>query len=116
MAYLVLNTPTSEPQRIKLTGDNVLVGRAIGCDLWIDDIKLSRQHCRIEHDGEEWLLIDLNSTNGTLVNGQWINEVVLHEGDLFEAGRATIEFHEGEFIEHRPADPIEAALMGPGLL
>lgn len=115
MAYLVVHTPNSPPLRVKLGGPTV-VGRALGCELWIDDSKLSRRHCRIEQVGDEWFVEDLDSTNGTYVDGQRIKRHKLHDGTTFEAGRSQIVFREGEFVAHRPADPLEAATMGPGLL
>jgi FHA domain-containing protein len=112
MAYLVIYTAGAPAQKMKLAGPTV-VGRALGSDLWIDDHKLSRQHCKIEPHGKRWVLRDLNSTNGTFIHGTAVEEHILAEGDNFEVGKARIVFREGDFVEHRPLDPFDAASRGP---
>jgi predicted component of type VI protein secretion system len=112
MAYLIIYTADAPAQKMRLTGPAV-VGRAMGSDLWLDDRKLSREHCRIEPRGKGWVLIDMNSTNGTFVHRKRIKKHALVEGDTFEVGKASVVFREGDFVDHRPADPIEAASMGP---
>jgi FHA domain len=112
MAYLILYTADAPAQKMKLTGPTI-VGRAMGSDLWIDDQKLSRQHCRIEPLGKRWVLIDMNSTNGTFIHRKSISEHVLVEGDTVEVGNAKIVFREGDFVDRRPVDPIEAASIAP---
>ncbi|HEY7089355.1 MAG TPA: FHA domain-containing protein [Tepidisphaeraceae bacterium] len=112
MAYLVIYTPNSSAQKMKLEGTTV-VGRSMDCDFWIDDQKLSRKHCRIEHRREQWVLSDLDSMNGTFLHRSRLHdEHVLSDGDIFEIGHVKIVFREGEFVAYRPTDPIEAATMG----
>lgn len=115
MAYVVIYTPTSPAQKMKLQGPTV-VGRALGCGLWIADRKLSRQHCRIEPRGQQWFIVDLNSSNGTRLQGHRIRERALVEGDTIEVGNARIVFREGDYVVRRPLDPIEATSMGSGKL
>jgi adenylate cyclase len=88
----------------------------MGCELWLDDPKLSRRHFQIERDGDRWVLRDLNSSNGTYVNGRRVQSIELRDGMTIDAGRAKVVFCDGDFVAHRPADPIEAASWGPGLL
>ena len=114
MAYVVIHTSKASPQRVMLKSP-MIAGRAIGSDLWIDDPKISRKHCRIESRGERWTLLDMSS-NGTRVNGEPIEQHRLRDGDEIEIGEARIVFREGSFVESRPADPVEAASLGPGLL
>jgi pSer/pThr/pTyr-binding forkhead associated (FHA) protein len=113
MAYLIIYTADAPAQKMKLTGPTV-VGRAMGSDLWIDDHRLSRQHCKLEPHGKRWVLRDLNSTNGTFIHRKAIEEHILAEGDSFQVGKARIVFREGDFVEHRPLDPFDAASRGPG--
>jgi adenylate cyclase len=112
MAYLIIYTADAPAHKMKLDGPAV-VGRARGADLWLPDRKLSRQHCRIEPHRRGWVLIDLDSTNGTYVHRKRIRRHLLVEGDTFEVGKARIVFREGDFVDHRPVDPIEAASIGP---
>jgi pSer/pThr/pTyr-binding forkhead associated (FHA) protein len=47
----------------------VILGRAAGCDVQIDDDSVSAEHARLEYDGGRWRITDLDSTNGTAVEG-----------------------------------------------
>lgn len=70
---------------------SLIVGRSDTCDIYIDDSKLSRQHFVIEHDEMNFYIMDLQSRNGTLVNGIRINgRQLLHSGDKITAGLSEI--------------------------
>jgi CRP-like cAMP-binding protein/Fe-S-cluster-containing dehydrogenase component len=60
-----------------------------------DDTMMSRNHAVIECDGPRFILKDLNSTNGTLVNGNAIAEIELHPGDVIDIGEIQVEFVAG---------------------
>ena len=73
-------------------GENV-IGRDDGAILWIDDNSVSRRHARIVVDGEEAVLEDLGSKNGTLLRGERIESPVrLVDEDLITIGPASITF------------------------
>lgn len=57
-----------------------------------DDAKLSRVHCEIIQDEDDFILIDLHSQNGTQRNGQYITEVILADNDTITLGRAEFKF------------------------
>jgi pSer/pThr/pTyr-binding forkhead associated (FHA) protein len=63
-----------------------LVGRGPGVDAGFDDPEMSQRHLRIEFSRGRFHAIDLDSTNGTRVNGVAVTEVVLGEGDRLEVG------------------------------
>ncbi len=63
----------------------VTVGRS-GCDLVVDDPELSRRHVRVEFNGTDISLKDLDSTNGTYVDDQRISEVALDNRSKFRVG------------------------------
>lgn len=72
-----------------LTGLLKEIGRSDECDLAIpDDLRLSRVHARLDKDGDDWVLVDLESTNGTFVNGERITEARLKVGDRLEIGNS----------------------------
>ena len=50
-------------------GDQFSIGRDASCDLAIADMTVSRRHAQLERTEDGWLLTDLESTNGTRVNG-----------------------------------------------
>lgn len=70
---------------------SLIVGRSNTCDIYIDDTKLSRQHFVIESDGTHLYVMDLQSRNGTMLNGIRINgRQLLHNGDKIVAGLSDI--------------------------
>ena len=74
-----------------LVRDEFLIGRALTCDLPIEDDLVSRHHCKIIKKPTGVELIDLKSTNGTLVNGKRIEGTrLLAEGDQIQVGTSTI--------------------------
>jgi pSer/pThr/pTyr-binding forkhead associated (FHA) protein len=76
-----------------LTGLIKEIGRGDECDVAIpDDVSLSRVHARLDRQAEHWVLMDLDSTNGTFVNGERIREVRLQPGDLIELGDTRLRF------------------------
>jgi pSer/pThr/pTyr-binding forkhead associated (FHA) protein/tetratricopeptide (TPR) repeat protein len=71
-----------------LLGETTIVGRGEHVNIKIDDPDLSREHFSITHKLGNYLLSDLNSANGTRVNGVRIAEAVLRDGDEVEAGNS----------------------------
>lgn len=66
---LRLEGPTTL-ERVWVDRPDIIIGRADECDVVIDDRQVSRRHARIHQDGQQYLLEDLGSKNGTFVNGQ----------------------------------------------
>lgn len=76
-------------------GDKPLaVGRDKSADVVIQDAALSRRHFVVERDGENYLLKDLASENGTWVDGQRAETTRLHHHDCILAGRTIFLFSE----------------------
>jgi CRP-like cAMP-binding protein/Fe-S-cluster-containing hydrogenase component 2 len=72
-------------------------GRGAGNDYrFAEDTLMSRHQAAIECDGSRFVLRDLNSTNGTLVNGNPVTEMDLHAGDVIEMGEMQLEFVGGQ--------------------
>lgn len=70
---------------------SLIIGRSQTCDIFIDDAKLSRQHFVIENDGGELYIMDLQSRNGTMVNGVRLNNrQKLNNGDKILAGLSDV--------------------------
>jgi NAD(P)H-dependent FMN reductase len=62
-----------------------------------DQLGVSRQHARMVHGSDGWLLEDLGSTNGTFLNGERVSpgrQVRVHTGDIIRLGMLTVIFHE----------------------
>ena len=83
---------------IPLERDEVTLGRALEADVRVNDARASRLHARIsiEHDedtnAKRYRLIDLGSTNGTLLNGQPVTDAFLQHGDKLSIGEHLIRF------------------------
>lgn len=73
-----------------LNKDHVIIGREVKCAIMLNDNSVSRQHSSITRLAEGYLLRDLGSSNGTYVNGQRVQEVLLQDGDRVSIG--DIEF------------------------
>ncbi|MBQ8502748.1 MAG: FHA domain-containing protein [Clostridia bacterium] len=70
---------------------SIIVGRGQGCEVIIPDNRMSRQHFAIEHGNTVWVLKDLNTTNGTYLNGiRLVQSQVIKSGDKISAGNMTI--------------------------
>lgn len=114
MAYLLITLDGKPATRRPLDGPTI-VGRAMDSAVWIDDSRLSRQHCRIEPsaDGSKdgWTVIDLNSKNGTIIKGERISSHKLEDGDEIVVGRARITFHARSAPPQRPSAP--TVVSGP---
>ncbi|MCR4317659.1 MAG: FHA domain-containing protein [Planctomycetes bacterium] len=68
----------------------ITVGRGEGNDIQIDEVKSSRNHCKLEKMGDEFVLVDLKSTNGTCVNGERVSQQALNWGDEITIGKTKI--------------------------
>ncbi|MDP7188261.1 MAG: FHA domain-containing protein [Phycisphaerales bacterium] len=75
-------------------GDNaeILIGRDADCDVRISAASVSREHCIIEQVDGEYYLRDLDSSGGTLLNGEPIDDVRLEHGLEVEVGPTTLRF------------------------
>jgi len=89
--YLVRVGPGGET-RILLTGDSIGIGRAPDNTIVVPDPNVSRYHARIESTAAGYMLKDLNSTNGTLINGTKVYEQSLREGDIITVGTTRLHF------------------------
>ncbi|MBI3272108.1 MAG: protein kinase [Planctomycetes bacterium] len=89
----VLQGPMRGKMILLLEGRKISLGRSEKNTLTLPDEDLSRRHCIFESEGLCWTLTDLNSHNGTFVNGQKITSVTLREGDRVRLGDSEFEFH-----------------------
>lgn len=117
-AFLIFTTNGKEIGRRPLDGAAV-IGRSPECDIAVRDILLSRLHCRLEPQGSGWVLIDLQSKNGTRIGTRAVTRHRLHDGDVIRIGKTSATFRVGSLAagatgkvqlngSRRPADPWEA--------
>lgn len=75
-----------------LNADKAVIGRLTGSEVEIQDPGASRKHAEIHRRGEDFVVVDLGSTNGTLVNDSPVSEQTLEDGDRITIGRTVLEF------------------------
>jgi hypothetical protein len=75
-----------------LTVERAVLGRSRECDVRLADVNVSRRHAEVREDGDGYVLVDLGSTNGTLLNGQRIQREPLADGDTITIGSTNIVF------------------------
>lgn len=89
--HLLVHVQGTELGRVReLKAEETLIGRATDADLWLGDDGVSRKHARLVRTGSEFVLIDLNSANGTFVQGERIERKVLKDGDQIQLGPTAI--------------------------
>lgn len=101
-------------KEVQLTKDRTTLGRRPYNDIVIDNLAVSGEHAVMQMSGADVFLEDLNSTNGTYVNGKAIKKHQLQNGDTVEIGKYKIKFaHEGAADNHEKTMVIQAgAVLG----
>jgi predicted component of type VI protein secretion system len=96
------NKPLGE---LSLAAPRITLGRRTTCDIVIDDPAISGTHAAIYLENNAFVIADLGSTNGTLVNGVAVNRHVLQHLDVIEAGR-----HKLYYFDHASSMDARAAM------
>jgi transcriptional regulator with GAF, ATPase, and Fis domain len=99
-----------------LAAGQISIGRDVSNDLCVTDSVVSRKHCKIEQQGEQFEAIDLDSHNGTFVNGVPVRRKVVVHGDTIRIGNSEFVFliHEGELLDNTETR-LSDSLSGSGL-
>ena len=96
MAKLVILSQGLTGRSHELKVDKTTIGRVEDNTFQIAEPSVSSHHCEILLRGTDVLVRDLNSTNGTLLNGNPVTEIDLHPGDIIEMGEMQMEFVGGQ--------------------
>jgi hypothetical protein len=89
---LILLEEGKPSKAFRLTKDRVIIGRLAESDIVLDDPGASRRHAEVRRQDGEFVIADLGSTNGTMVNESTVGERTLEEGDRITIGRTVLEF------------------------
>ena len=111
-------------KEVQLTKDRTTLGRRPYNDIVIDNMAVSGEHAVLQMSGSESYIEDLNSTNGTYVNGKVVKKQLLHHDDTIEIGKYRIQYvdeaHQGQVMASGaikvlsgPAAGREMALVKP---
>jgi len=84
-----------EGKRILLDRAVTVIGRSLQSDIPVGDPAASRAHAELRRVGDNYYLFDSESTNGTFLNGERVEEAVLAEGDVILIGETELRFERG---------------------
>ena len=93
-AELLVFEDGSQKETISVTKEPVVIGRLSTNDVVLSDPNVSRRHAELRRDGGRWTIVDLGSTNGTVVNGKLAREHRLNDGDKLTFGKTELVFKE----------------------
>ena len=105
---IILKFKSTVLKELKIDQDEIIIGRDSGNDIQIDNEAVSREHARITRGSNYYLIEDLNSTNGTFVNGKKIYKKFLQEVDEISIGKHSLQI----VLEDPPAIMKERKLKG----
>jgi hypothetical protein len=83
---------TMKGRRHAVEGGKVVLGRSKDCDVQVEDANVSRRHAELRREGAAWWLVDLDSTNGTELNGKRVQRMQLSDGDTITLGATDLVF------------------------
>jgi serine phosphatase RsbU (regulator of sigma subunit) len=110
---LVVTEGAEQGRMIELTAPSITVGRAAPADVVLRDVEISRNHCRISQEVGALMITDLNSTNGTYVDGRRATAPVkLTDGCVIRVGRHLLKYERRTRREIELSRDFERSLEG----
>ena len=95
MPKMIISLDGAVLKEVQLTKDRTSLGRRPYNDIVIDNMAVSGEHAVVQLSGPESYIEDLNSTNGTYVNGKTVKRQQLHHEDMIEIGKYKIQYVDG---------------------
>lgn len=92
MSKLILSFEGTVLTSVTVGKDRITIGRKPENDIQVDNLAVSGFHAAVSREGNDVVLEDLNSTNGTVVNGQVIQKCVLQNFDVVELGKHKLKY------------------------
>lgn len=115
MAKLILSMDGLVLKEIPLVKERMTLGRKPHNDIQIDNLAISGEHAAVLTILNDSFLEDLNSTNGTLVNGQAIKKHFLKHGDVIELGKYKLKYVAEQAGQAEVADFEKTVVLRPTL-
>ncbi len=91
-ALLLVVGDNLDAEYFVLTGEDALIGRSPDASVLLDDVTVSRQHAKIVKNGENWVVNDLRSLNGSYLNRERVEKGRLSDGDELQIGKFRFVF------------------------
>lgn len=115
-AYLIVLAGSNVGEMYRVEGAELVIGRAAGTTIRLNDDGISRRHARLTQVDGQVLIEDLNSSNGTLVNGEPIKQIALRDGDKIRLGSTTIlKFTYHDYLDESFQQQMYDAALRDGL-
>lgn len=92
MAKIKIKYKNGNAETYELTEKITTLGRTPANTIQIQDTSASRKHCMIKIESDHYILRDLQSGNGTQVNGERIKDHYLEDGDRIQIGTTVLKF------------------------
>jgi hypothetical protein len=102
LAYLEVLFGQNRGRRVPLDRDRLVMGRGEEADFILDDPSVSREHVAVEFGPRGYVAVDLGSANGSRLNGEKRDELVLQEGFTIEVGATVLVMKLGDMPSQRP--------------
>ncbi len=107
MSKLILFLPDGEEKTYDMVDETMTVGRLSDNQIVIEDVSVSSHHAVLIQKSRGYQLRDLDSTNGTRVNGEPTREAVLEHGDRIRFGKIEAHYHSESDTGSRPLPEAE---------
>jgi pSer/pThr/pTyr-binding forkhead associated (FHA) protein len=116
MAKLILSMDGLVLKEIPLIKERMTLGRKAHNDIQIDNLAISGEHAAVVTILNDSFLEDLNSTNGTLVNGQTVKKHFLKNGDVIELGKYKLKYVAEQTAQAEAADFEKTMILRPNMV
>ncbi len=91
-AILVFKPGDANHEELRIEKDEISIGRSLNCEVVLSDKKASRKNTVIRRSGIHYSIQDLDSSNGTFLNGKTIKDAELTSGDQIQVGDSVFQF------------------------
>ncbi len=92
MPKLIFTEGVFAGQEIELPDSALIIGRAEEANLVLEDNEISGRHAELQPEGDAWRITDLDSSNGTALNGEMVETALLSDGDIITMGETVCTF------------------------
>jgi pSer/pThr/pTyr-binding forkhead associated (FHA) protein len=111
MARLVVLTEGFTGLSHELKVEKITIGRVDDNSFPIAEASVSSHHCEVLKRGEDYIVKDLNSTNGTFIDGEQVTEATLRPGHILRLGQVEVRLETG--VVGAPQKPMEKTMVLP---
>lgn len=115
MGKLVVSLDGVVIKEVQITKDKTTLGRRPYNDIVIDNLAVSGEHAVLQMVGNDVFIEDLNSTNGTYINGKAIKKQLLADNDTVEIGKYKIKFLLNDGGDYEKTMILKPGQMPPGM-